>query len=204
MLTEQQLLALAMVFRHGAEDASVALTRWLGKPSRVTVDQVEQIPLAEATHLLGDEDGVACCCAMAMSGQVTGHLILVFDDASGLALADVLLGQPSGTARTWGEVEQSAALETANIIGCAYLNALSRFVHERADRAHEFVPSPPRFLRDFAESLLEFALMNQAMVSDVVFLTRTEFRAEGTPVQSSLLFVPDDDCVSALRDWLAV
>jgi chemotaxis protein CheC len=204
MLNRQQLLALTMVFRHGAEDASVALARWLGKPSRVAVEQVEQISLAEATHFVGDGDGIACCCAMAMSGQVTGHLLLVFDDASGLALADFLLGQPSGTARTWGEVEQSAALETANIIGCAYLNALARFVHQRADRPHEFVPSPPRFLRDFAESLLEFALMNQAMTSDVVFLTRSEFRVEATPVHWSLLFVPDDDCVSALREWLAV
>jgi len=202
MLTEQQLTALTMVFRHGAADASLALTRWLGKPSHVSVEQVEQIPLTDATHILGDAEGIACCCAMSMSGQVTGNLILVFDDASGLALADVLLGQPVGTATTWGEMETSAALETANIIGCAYLNALARFVHQRADLPHEFVPSPPRFTRDFAESLLQFALMNQAISSDIVFLTRTEFRTEGVPVRWSLLFVPDGDCISTLREWL--
>jgi hypothetical protein len=52
------------------------------------------------------------------------------------------------------------------------------------------------------EALMEFALMNQAMSSDFVFLTRTEFRIEDTPVNCNLLFVPDADCLSALDSIL--
>ena len=45
--------------------------------------------------------------------------------AAGLALADLLLGRPAGSGTAWGEVEESATLETANIVGCAYLGAIA-------------------------------------------------------------------------------
>ena len=202
MLSDQQLTGLTIVLRHGEDEASAALSKWLGKPARISVEQVEQLPLAVATAVLGSPEAPICSCAMAMRGRITGQLILVFDDASGLALADLLLGNPVGASSVWGELEQSAALETTNIIGCAYLNALVHFIRARDGAASELVPSPPRFVRDFAESLMEFALMNQAMASDFVFLTRTEFSIEGAPVNWNLLFVPDAESLATLQEML--
>lgn len=202
MLADNQLAALTTLFRHGSDDASLALSRWLGRPSQISVEQVEQIPLSEATAVLGDAESAICFCAMGLKGRVTGQLILAFDDASGLALADLLLGNPIGMSTAWGELEQSAALETANIIGCAYLNSLARCFPESDDDAHDLLPTPPKFARDFPEALLEFALMNQALDSDLVFLTRTEFRIEDAPVNCNLLFVPDAPCLAALREML--
>lgn len=204
MLTAEQLAALTTLFRHGSDDASLALSRWLGRHSRISVEEVEQVPLSQATHVLGDPESPVCFCAMGLKGRVTGELILAFDDASGLALADLLLGNKFGTSTQWGELEQSAALETANIIGCAYLNSLSRCFFEKDDEPHDLVPTPPRFARDFAESLLQFALMNQAMAADIVFLTRTEFRIEDAPVNCNLLFVPDASCLATLQEMLPV
>ena len=199
MLANAQLATLSSLFRHGSEDASQALSKWLGRPARVAIEDVEQVPLAEATEVLGDPEKAFCSCAMRLSGRVTGQLMLIFDDASGLALADLLLERPAGASSQWGEIEQSAALETANIIGCAYLNALARGFPESDHGSHELVPSPPKFTRDFAEALIQFALMNQAMASDLVFLTRTEFCIEDSPVSCDLLFVPDASCFPTLR-----
>ncbi|MFM9962428.1 MAG: chemotaxis protein CheC [Planctomycetaceae bacterium] len=203
MLSQQQLSALTILFRVGASDASVALARWLGRPAKISVEKIEQLELQDATNVLGTADAPVAACVMTMLGRVTGHLIMAFDNESGLCLADLLLSQPSGTAHEWGEVEKSAALETANIIGCAYLNALSRFFHD-AEATHELVPTPPRFTQDYAQSILQFALMNQAIASDVVFLTRTEFRIDDAPVSWKLLFVPDSDCLPSLKEMLAV
>lgn len=202
MLADEQLAALTTLFRHGSDDASLALSRWLGRPSRISVEQVEQVPLSEATEVLGDAEAPICFCAMGLKGRVTGELILAFDDASGLALADLLLGNRLGTSTQWGELEQSAALETANIIGCAYLNSLARYFPESSADTQALVPTPPKFARDFAESLMQFALMNQAMASDLAFLTRTEFRIEDAPVNCNLLFVPDAECLSTLQEML--
>ncbi len=203
MLADHQLALLTTLFRHGSDHASLALSRWLGRPSQISIEQVEQIPLGEATAVLGEAESPVCFCAMGLKGRVSGQLILAFDDASGLALADLLIGNQFGTSTAWGELEQSAALETANIIGCAYLNSLARAFPEKEVESGDLLPSPPKFARDFPEALLEFALMNQALDSDVVFLTRTEFRIEDAPVNCSLLLIPDAECLSALREMLA-
>lgn len=201
MLSEQQLTALTLLFRAGASDASLALSRWLERPASISIDKVEQLALADATGILGDGDAPITACVMSLRGKITGQLILAFDDSSGLRLAELLLGRDRGTSTGWGEVERSAALETANIIGCAYLNAIARNVRD-STAAQDLLPSPPQFRQDFAESLLEFALMNQAMVSDLVFITQTEFRIDDSPLNWDLLFIPDAASLPTLENLL--
>lgn len=202
MLSEPQLRTMTFLFRRGAEEASAALTRWLGRSARITVEQIEQLPPQEATGVLGDSESPLCFCVMALRGHVTGQLILGFDDASGLMLADLLLNYPPGTSKEWGEVERSAALETANIVGCAYLNSLARFASGGPDASADWLPSPPRFARDFPEALMQFALMDQTIALERVFLTRTQFRIDDSPVNWSLLFVPDAASLEPLRELL--
>jgi chemotaxis protein CheC len=136
---------------------------------------------------------------MGLTGRITGQLILACDDASGLALADLLLGREAGTSKEWSDYEQSATLETANIIGCAYLNALFRSFSGSDPNERPLLPSPPRFVRDFADSVLQFAVMDQAMTSDVVLLTRTSFHIENSPVDCSLLLIPDSRSLLTLQ-----
>ncbi|HWB12065.1 MAG TPA: hypothetical protein VG826_22760 [Pirellulales bacterium] len=202
MLTQPQLAALTAVFQRGSEEASVAFSRWLDRRVSVTVEPLEQLTLAAAAEELPDPERPICCCAMGLTGRLSGQLLVVFDDASGLALADLLLGRPLGASTQWGEIERSAAQETANILGCAYLNSLARSFPDADGEPDGLLPSPPKFVRDFAESLLEFALMDQAMASDVVFLTRNQFRIEDEPVSCRLMLVPGAQCLAGLRKML--
>lgn len=201
-LTHEQLAALGRVLHAGATEASGALSRWIGRPTEVISDAAQQFSLHDATSALGEGDEPICFCIVELSGVLAGCMILAFDDESGLALADQLLGQARGTATQWGELETSAALETTNIVCCAYLNALSRvFPHGAEPNAGdpEMVPTPPTFSRDYATSLLEFALMGQAMASDQVLLARTQFHIDGEPVDWKLLLVPDAESMVTLR-----
>jgi chemotaxis protein CheC len=193
-----QWAALQASFHSGSTVASTSLARWIGKPSVVEIDSLDRLPLEEATGLLAEEE-VLCFCSAQMSGLLTGEMILAFDDMSGMALADMLLDQPLGTTSEWDEMATSAALETANILCCAYLNSLSRVF---PSSAQGLLPSPPEFNRDFAESLLEFALMGQAVASDRIIVARTRFEIDGTPVHWTLLFVPDADSMARLPQLL--
>ena len=197
LFTADQWEALESAFHQGSADASTALARWIGKPSVVEIDALVQRPLAEATEILDAGDEPVCFCATELQGLLTGEMILVFDDSSGLALADMLLDQPLGTTREWTEMATSVALETTNILACTFLNSLSRFFW-RTDEATELLPSSPRFHRDFAESLLEFALIGQAVASDQVLVARTRFEIDATAVNWTLLFVPDARSMSRL------
>lgn len=201
VLSEPQLDVLAQLLHGGAWEASTALERWIGKPTSISVDSVEQLPLSEATSVLGTGDEPVAFCVAAMGGRLTGQLILAFDDASGLMLADLLLDQPRGTAAGWGEMETSAALETTNIVGSTYLNALARTLPAGSGTS-ELLLSPPRFSHDYAESLIEFALMAQIVASDTVLLARARFRIDDDPVAWTMLLVPDARSMSTLRELL--
>ena len=93
--------------------------------------------------MLGSGEEPICFCVADMHGRLSGHIILAFSDASGFALADLLLDQPRGTASEWGEFEISAALETSNILGCTYLNTLMRELPVIEGSPEELMPTPP-------------------------------------------------------------
>jgi len=179
---------LAIVLRRAADEASASLSKWLGRPTRIVVREVTALPLDRAVTMLGAGDAVLCVCGMHVAGALPGVLALATDDASGLALADLLLGRSCGTSTEWGEIERSAAAETTNIIGCAYLNAVAAD-SGASDETPPLVPSPPWFVRDFPEAVMGGIVMTQA-AADAVFLTRTAFDIEDTAIRCSLVFVP--------------
>jgi chemotaxis protein CheC len=211
ILTESQRHLLRMIFDRGAESASQALSKWLGQEVRLAISEVELVELARASELLGPEESLVAACTMGLTGRLTGWILLVFEDRSGLALADLLLQQPVGTTTTWGELEQSAAKETTNIVGCAYVNALAAHLPGTEAKAgagagaNGLIPTPPTFVREFAGSLLEFVLMEQALELDQILLIHTEFAAgrQGLSLNWTLLFVPSRDALHVLAASLA-
>ncbi len=201
-LSDNQKRLLAVIFERGAGDASDALSRWLRKPVSVAISSVDEVDLADASELLGPSDSLIAACPMELSGALTGQLILVFEDRSGLATVDLLLNQPVGSSTSWGELEQSAARETANIVGCAYLNSLAGHLPTLATESggpSSLLPGPPGFRHEFAASLLEFALMDQASVSDRLLAINSTFSTEEAALAWSLLFVPSGPLLETLR-----
>lgn len=204
ILSETQCRLIWMIFERGAESASLALSKWLGEDVRLSVSQVEQAELAEAAQVLGPLETLVAACSMGLSGPLSGTILLIFADRAGLALVDLLMHQPLGTATDWGDLEQSAAQETTNIVGCAYLNALAAHLPGTLSRGgpagEELVPTPPTFFHEFAGSLLEFALMEQALELDRVLLVHTAFSSsrQGLNLNWTLLFIPDRPSLHAL------
>lgn len=167
---------------------------------------MDELELAEASELLGPGETLVAACVLTLSGRLDGQLLLVFEDRAGLALADLLLRRPVGTSREWGELEQSAADETANIVGCALLNSLAAHLplpEGPSAGPAPLTPSPPEFRHEFAASLMEFALMDQAMTSDRVVVARTRFTAEGRDLRWWLLLVPGPDSLARLNSALS-
>lgn len=194
---------LQTIFELGAERASQSLSLWLGHHIRLSISAVYEVDLTEVSDLLGPGETLVASCVMGLSGCLSGSLLLVFEDASGLALADLVLQRPLGTASEWGELEQSAAMETANIVGCAFLNSLAAHLPGvSGTAAGALVPSPPLFRHEFAASLLEFAVMDQALGADRVLLVRSRFEADSGDLNWSLVFVPGGDSLATLHRGL--
>lgn len=180
------------LFQRAADKASDALSKWLGRPSKITVNKVMVLPVKEAVGLLDVTDTPLAACVMQISGLYSGFLVLASNDSTGLALADMLLDRDIGSSTEWTEAEQSAAIETANIIGCAYLNAMATDT-ENNKGTPSLLPSPPWFTRDYAAAIMQSIFMSQATFADNIFLSHTSFSVDGMPGKCSLLFIPEAD-----------
>jgi chemotaxis protein CheC len=216
ILNDLQRHLLRMIFDRGADAASHALSKWLGQEVHLAVNEVELVELAQAVDLLGPAELLVTACTMGLTGRLTGLILLVFEDTSGLALVDLLLGHPVGKTMDWGDLEQSAAKETTNIVGCAYVNSLATHlpgmvlltptqpdVYQPA--GGELVPTPPTFVREFAGCLLQFALMEQAIELDQVLLIHSHFSAGKGELKLNwtLLFIPSRESLHSLAVSLA-
>ena len=182
---------------------SDAMQRWLSVQALISIDSVDQCPLEMATNVLCQTGETIGMCLMQMEGTLAGQMILAFDDTSGLSMADQLMSQPQGTATEWGEVEISSALESMNILGSAYLNGMAQSLSQEQKRNINLIPSPPLFFRDFAESLLQSAFMDQAIIGSHVLFARARFEMQGQPLNWTFLLIPDPLSLATLSQLLS-
>lgn len=205
--THYQLEKLTGYFVAGAADASKALSIWLGRMVHVSVEPLEIVSLNDATEQLGSPEGSVCACCMGVSGAVSGLLLFGFDDDSGMKLCDAVLSREQSSMK-WDELEKSAVMETANIVGCAFLNSLANIFRtsnclpgtESKTMDKDWIPTPPVFVRDYAAAVMQFALVDQTQELDTALVARTSFTIDDWPVDWRLLLIPDSAALNALAD----
>lgn len=183
-LENPQLEILHQLFASATHDASAAMCRWTNGLITLTLDEVREIPLEDVCAEFNFGDDLLTMVVLTLDGDVGGTMILTFDEQNGRELAASLLSREPGTEPQWTDLEQSALCETGNILGCAYMNALTRLIDA------ELVPSPPYFLQDYGASVLQQALMEQAATCDQVLICRTRFHREGKELNWNVFFVP--------------
>lgn len=171
------------LLREATEEAAASLYRWSGGEVQLSLDEVHEVPLEEATAALPAINGLLTMVVLRFDEALGGSLIFTFDEVNSRRLVRILLGRDAD-AEISPELECSALMETGNIVGCAYLRRL-------ADKLEtSVVPSPPYYFQDFGASVLEQSLLEQAMTCDQVLVGRTEFRLRGETMNWHLFFIP--------------
>ena len=130
---------------------------------------------------------------LTIGGEVGGNLILLFDELNGRQLAASLLGRGPGTEPEWTDLEKSALTETGNILGCAYINALTRLIGTRSDAVG------PLFHSGLRRSVLQQAVMTQALADDRLLLCQIGFRRKDQQLDWRVVFVPTLGMQEAMR-----
>jgi chemotaxis protein CheC len=187
------LAGLQELFASATHDASAAMCRWTDGIITVTLDEVRQIALEEVAATLALGDDPMTMVVMTLDGELGGSITLMFDDLGGRQLAASLLGRAVGTEPEWSELEKSALMETGNILGCAYVNALTRLV------GMDLRPSAPYFIQDFGASVLQQALMTQAAAGDNLLLCDVGFHRQGEKLDWRVVFVPTPGLQASLQ-----
>lgn len=184
-----ELLVLNELFGAATHEASAAMCRWTNGLITLSLDEVLELPLESVCQELEWASELVTMVVLSLPGEVGGEMILTFDEANGRRLAAALLGREPSTTPEWTPLEKSALTETGNILGCAYVNALTRLIDV------ELVPAPPHFVQDYGASVLQQALVAQAMTCDLALICRTGFHRTNEELNWHVLFLP----TSALR-----
>ena len=187
---------LRELFASATHDASTAMCRWTNSLIRLTLDEVCEMPLEDAVTELNLGDELLTMVVLNLDGEIGGSMVLTFNEKNGRQLAASLLEMEPNDGPDWNEMEQSALMETGNILGCAYVNAITRLID------HELVPTAPYFVQDYGASVVEQALVAQAASRDTVMICRTCFRKEDEELNWWLLFVPSFALRAAMENAL--
>lgn len=191
-----KLALLHQLFASATHDASATMCRWTDGLITLSLDEVREIPLEQVCGELNLGDELLTMVVLTLPGEVGGAMILTFDEANGRQLVASLLGRPASQSAEWSELEKSALTETGNILGCACMNALTRLI------GIELIPSAPYFIQDYGASVLQQALMAQALTCDQVLICRTGFHHQDRDLNWRVLFVPTDAMRKAMLEAL--
>jgi chemotaxis protein CheC len=190
-----QLDALREVASIGSGHAATALSQLTGRRIWVNAPEIQIVPVEEVGALTGSEDEIVACVVMQVLGDLAGRTIQVFPAPTASRLAGILLRRndvqfPDG----FGDVEKSALKEAGNIIGAAYLNALSDFL------GMMILTSVPGLAIDQAGAVLTSGSIMETDHGDHLICIETTFRMdeERQALKGHFLLVPDPDSLQVI------
>lgn len=199
-LKELQLDAVREVATIGAGHAATALSQLTQRRIMISVPEIEVRRLEEVPEMLDDPEDVVAAVLMRMLGDLTGRTLLVLPDANARLLCDLLLRRAPGTTTSFDELEQSALKEAGNILGGAYMNALSDFM------GMMLLPSVPSLVIDQAAAVVSTAIVGFGSDRDFVFCVESDFHFEeaGRTLKGHFLLLPDLASLKAIFDAIRI
>ena len=189
-----QLDALREVANIGAGHAATALSTMTGGTIMISVPHSTITRLEDVPATVADPEEPVAAVLMHMHGDLLGRTLLVFPLRTATRLAELMLRRRAGTSPDMGVLEQSAIKEAGNILGGAYMTALSEFM------GMMLLPSPPSLAIDMADAVLTTAFLQFGLDRDYVFCVESEFLMQdvGERLRGFFLLLPEPASLTAI------
>lgn len=192
MAQEALVQMLTSVARDGAVRAGRGLSGLMGQQISIHVPNVRIGTKADACDAVGGEESLVLGAYLSISGDITGHVMLLFPVARALQCVDLMCGQPPGTTVEPDELAQSAVGELGNIVGSAFVNAL-------ADDLNLILhPSPPTIIHDMAIALVQSVYAEVLSQGGDVVMMDAVFEDEKGRTAGLLIVAPDPASIERL------
>ena len=185
-LTDMQLDALRELANISSGTAATSLSQMLGREVDLNVPKAFALPLADAVDAAGDPAQEVTGIMLGVEGDVPGAVLLLVPPAGAATLCN-LLGVEAGS-----EVGDSALGEIGNILGAAYLNALSSMT------GLSMLPGTPQVITDLLGAIVASVLAGASGHGDIALVLDSELDITGEPCAISFLLLPDAGGVNDL------
>ena len=183
---ETQLDALRELANIASGTAATALSQMLGRDIDLSVPRALALPLADAVDAVGDPEATVTGVALGVTGEITGAVLLLIDEAGAESLCSLLGVEPDT------ELGISALCEIGNILGASYLSALS------AMTGYDLLPCPPTAATDMLGAIVASMLAATAGHGDSALVLDSELDVEGSPCSISFMLLSEDDGIARL------
>ncbi len=190
---EELITTLTAVAKDGAFRAGRGLSGLMGQEIQIHVPNVRSGTKADACDAVGGEECIVLGAYLSISGDITGHVMLLFPVKRALECVDLMCGQAVGTSTEPDELAESAIGELGNIVGSAFVNAL-------ADRANLILhPSPPTVINDMAIALVESVYAEVLSQGGDVVMMDAIFEDHSGRTAGLLIVAPDPVSIDRLQ-----
>jgi len=192
-LSPQRIDALKEVANIGAGHAATALSLMTGARIMIDVPTINVAPLSELIPGIAEEGAQIVSVLMDMHGSLKGHTLLALPLVTGRRLADLMLRRERRDGGALDLLEESALKEAGNILGGAYMTALSEFL------GMTLLPSPPRLTVGTTDTVME-QHRREASSAAAACCVETEFTFEeiGERFRGFFLLLPDAESFDAI------
>jgi chemotaxis protein CheC len=197
MTTAEVTDLFTRVARDGAIRAGRGLSGLMGQEITIHVPSVRAGTKTDACDAIGGEETLVMGAYLSMTGEVSGHVMLLFPIERALECVDLMCGQAPGTTTEPDELAESAIGELGNIIGSAFVNALG-------DHSGLILhPSTPSVLNDMAIALVQTVYAEILMQGGDVIMVDTVFEDQRGTSAGLLIFAPDPSSLGNIREIAA-
>lgn len=188
-LSDMQIEAMKEVGNIGAGHAATALSEMLNEPVQIGTPKVEILPFGNLAKRVA-RDGMALSVVhMNVHGDAPCQIVVMFEKKQALSFVSIFTGRPSDS-DVIDEVVESTIKEVGNIIGGAYLTALTSLT------GITLIASVPTLSIGTAESTF-LALMDVPADQDV-FYVQTGFEKDQPVISGEFILIPEPESIAPL------
>ena len=188
---------LTEVAKDGALRAGRGLSGLMGQEITIHVPSVRIGTKADACDAVGGPEALVLGAYLTISGDVSGHVMLLFPEKRALECVDVMCGQAPGTTTEIDEMAASAIGELGNIVGSAFINALADDINLVLH------PSTPTVVNDMAVALVQTVYAEILAQGGEVVMIDTIFEDSVGRSAGLLIVAPDPASFGKLQELAA-
>lgn len=173
--------ALNEVGNIGSGKASGALSRLIDQEVTLAPPDIYLTPIKTIPELMGGPKRLVVGIYSAVSGDVSGTVLVVFPTESALALTDILGKKKLGTAKYLDKKSQLKLVKVGKALSTSYLKTITDFLELKVRHTDE------RIISTFGESLTDFVLLG--IEEKYALLLRTKFSIPDSNIEGDFVLL---------------
>lgn len=197
-LSSMHLDVLKEIGNIGSGNAATSLAEMLNIMVDITVPNVKLLEFNDAVEFLGGPENIVIGMLVRLSGDISGMMLYVIQEAFAANLAKSILGKENFSLMELDEMDSSLISEVGNIMSASYVNAI-------ASLSGMFIDiSVPSLCVDMAGAILSVPAIEFSQIGDKVLFIDDSFVMGDNEVRSNMILVPELDSLNKLFGTLGI